>query len=183
MIQFIQSTGLVAVLALALGCGKGGDTPQGDAGGKDRTTAALTEARKALLDTEPSGAKGVIETRKAAKAGEKVVLVGRIAGSEKPFVEGRAAFLVADMSIEPCPKEENCPTPWDCCCTPKEDLRDGTVQIKLVGSDGKTLNAGAKEALGVKELSEVVVTGTVNRDDTGSFSVIASGIFPRKGKE
>jgi hypothetical protein len=171
---------LVVAVGLAAGCGPKGEPGKGGKGGDP---SAVADGKKYLLDTEPSGAKGVLETRKQAKDGDEVVMVGHIAGSKKPFVEGRASFSVLDLSIKACPAEEGCPTPWDCCCTPPEELRAATAQVKFVGSDGKTLNAGAKELLGVKELSVVVVKGKADRDDKGNLTVVASALHVRKAKE
>jgi hypothetical protein len=165
------------VAAIAAGCGQGGqqgkDTERSD-------PAALAEGKKYLLDKEPAGARGVLQTRKESKDGDEVVMVGHIAGSKKPFVEGRASFSLLDLSIKPCPADEGCPTPWDCCCTPTEELRAATAQVRFAGSDGKTLPIGAREMLGIKELSVVVVKGRASRDEKGNLTVVASGLF-RKG--
>lgn len=174
---------LVVAAGLAAGCGQNGGTGgQGNDGGKTDGSAAA-DGKKYLLDAEPAGAKGVLETRKQAKDGDEVVMVGRIAGSQKPFVEGRASFSVTDLSVKPCEPEEGCPTPWDCCCVPKEELLPATAQVKFEGGDGKTLGVGAKELLGVKELTVVVVRGKANRDEQGNLTVVASGLFPRTGAE
>jgi len=170
---------LAVVIAAAVGCSQG-TTPSGNGQGPP---AVQAEGRKYLLASEPAGARGVLETRQQAKDGDEIVLVGRIAGSKAPFVEGRASFTVADLKIEPCPDAEGCPTPWDCCCTPSEQLLPALAQVKLVGADGKTLPVGAKELLGIKELTVVVVKGKANRDEKGNLTVVASGLFARKGKE
>ena len=47
---------------------------------------------------------------------DEVVLVGRIGGSEAPFVDGLAAFTIVDAKVPPCSAEEGCETPWDYCC-------------------------------------------------------------------
>jgi hypothetical protein len=175
---------LVVAAGLVVGCSQnsGQTGGQGKDGGKS-DPAAAAEGKKYLLDAEPAGARGVLETRKQAKDGDEVVMVGRIAGSKKPFVEGRASFAVTDLSIKPCEPDEGCPTPWDCCCVPKEELLPATAQVKFVGGDGKTLGVGAKELLGVKELTVVVVKGKASRDEQGNLTVVASGLFPRKGKD
>ena len=175
---------LVAVAGIAAGCGRN-DGPSSGPGkdGPKASAGAAIDGKKYLLEAEPAGAKGVLEARKQVKDGDEVVMVGHIAGSEKPFVDGRASFAVLDLSIKPCPADEGCPTPWDCCCTAPDELRAATAQVKFVGGDGKTLNVGAKELLGVKELSVVVVRGQANRDDKGNLTVVASGLYPRQGKE
>ncbi len=47
-------------------------------------------------------------------------LSGRIGGSEKPFVDGLAAFTIVDLKVPYCADDEGCPTPWDYCCNQKD---------------------------------------------------------------
>lgn len=171
------------LIGLAAGCGPTPGPKAGDGPGAKGDPSAAADGKKYLLLSEPAGARGVLEARKQAKDGDDIVLVGHIAGSKKPFVEGRASFAVLDLSISPCPVEEGCPTPWDCCCTDPKELREATAQVKFVGGDGKTVGVGAKELLGVKELSVVVVKGKASRDEKGNLTVVASSLFPRKGKD
>lgn len=173
------------LVAFTLGCGqsqKGSPPDTKGAKSEDKNLGPTEEGKKYLLAAEPKGAKGVVDARKDVKDGEPVVLVGRIAGSRKPFVDGRASFSVTDLKIEPCAEDEGCPTPWDCCCTGKEELLPAMAQVKFDGKDGKTLNVGAKELLGVKELAIVVVTGKANRDDKGNLTVVADGLHVRSAK-
>jgi len=167
--------GMVFVLLVGLisGCSRNTGPDQG---------AASVEGKKYLLDAEPAGAKSVLDIRKEAKDGDDIVMVARIAGSEKPFIDQRASFTVADLSIKPCPESEGCPTPWDCCCVPAEDLLQAIAQVKFVDANGKTLNIGARELFGVKELAVVVVKGKADRDEKGNLTVVANGLHLRKTK-
>src|SRR5262245_24309068 len=120
-------------------------------------SATTTDFR---LASEPAGAKGVSEVRKAAgRDGDEVVVVGRIGGRAKPFVEGRAAFTIVDPALKPCGEDEGCPTPWDYCCVANEDLAAATVLVRFVTADGQPVAQGARDLLGVKELQTVVVRG------------------------
>jgi hypothetical protein len=179
----LKQTILFTVVGLAtvviLGC-TGNQPPSTK--GKDPDPKVSEEARaKYLLASEPAGAKSIIEFKKEAKDGEEIVIVGRIGGSEKPFT-GRAAFTIIDRKYKPCNEIEgdNCPTPWDYCCTPPDELAKATVLVKLVDSAGKTLPDDAKAMLDIKELQTVVVKGQVRRDEGNSISVIASGIYIKK---
>jgi hypothetical protein len=169
------------VVALVAGCARDANAPQGSKAKGD--PVATAQGKKYLLDAEPSEARGVLETRKQAKDGDEVVMVGHVAGSKQPFVEGRASFSVLDLSIKACPEEEGCPTPWDCCCTPPEDIRRASALVKFTGEDGKTVGVGAKELLGIKELAVVVVKGKANRDDKDNLTVVASGLYVRPDKK
>ncbi|MEY4228517.1 MAG: hypothetical protein RLZ84_1109, partial [Actinomycetota bacterium] len=48
-------------------------------------------------------------------------LVGRIGGSEQPFMADRAMFVLVDPSVKLCgedePGDDHCPTPYDFCIT------------------------------------------------------------------
>jgi len=78
---------------------------------------SAVDGSKYLLNSEPGGAKGVIKVREEAKDQDDVVIVGRIGGSENPWVEGRAAFLIVDPSLKSCKEcgSDDCPKPWDYC--------------------------------------------------------------------
>jgi hypothetical protein len=137
---------------------------------------------KCLLPAEPAGARGVTEVRKSAKNNEEVVLVGRIGGDANPWVEGVAAFLVADASLSPCNEKpgDTCPTPWDYCCD-LERLKDGKVVVTLVDDQRRPLMAEVKTALGLKELQTVVVRGRAECDEAGKLiNVAADGLFVRE---
>ena len=66
--------------------------------------------------------------------------------------------------------------PWDYCCeTPK--LKTSTALVKVVDDGGDVVKADAKQLLGVRELSTVVVKGKAQRDDAGNLTVLATTIF------
>ncbi|MBN8624853.1 MAG: hypothetical protein J0M17_05115 [Planctomycetes bacterium] len=145
---------------------------------KDGATAPVAKSY-VLVETEPQGAVGVGEARKVAKDGGEITLVGRIGGSEKPFVSGMAAFTIVDPKIAPCGPAEGCPTPWDYCCEPNA-VKENIATIKINDASGKPVMSGAAELLGVKELATVVVKGTAKTGDDGSLSVTAQQVFVRK---
>lgn len=132
-----------------------------------------------LVDAEPSGAVGVAEARKVAKDEGEIVVVGRIGGSEKPFVSGMAAFTIIDPKIAPCPPEEGCPTPWDYCCDANA-VKENIATIRINDATGKPVLTSANDLLGVKELATVVVKGTAKRGQDGGLSVVAQQVFVRK---
>ena len=111
--------------------------------------------------------------------GDAVVIVGHIGGDAKPWVDGRATFLIVDPSIKPCPSNEGCPTPWDCCCVPKEELVKVMATVKVVDGQGQTVPVDARALLGLKESQTVVARGKAKRDDKGNLTVLADGLFVR----
>jgi hypothetical protein len=138
------------------------------------------EAQRYLLATEPEGGVEVIAARKTVKNDDEVVIVGRIGGSEDPWVKGQAAFTIVDPSLKACSDIEgdNCPTPWDYCCV-TEQLKTGTALVKVVDSEGKPLPSDAKDFLKLQELATVVVRGRAVRDEAGNLTVLANGLHVR----
>jgi hypothetical protein len=173
----LLSMGLL-VITLAAGCNEATKLAE-------KTTAApVSEADKAkyVLPEEPAGARPVRAVRQEAKDGDDVVIVGRIGGEAKPWVEGKAAFWIVDASVKSCKDNpgDNCSTPWDYCCEPKEQLRQAMATVKVVDDQGKTVAADARQLLGVKELQTVVVRGQAKRDENGNLTVLATGLYVRR---
>lgn len=169
-------TTLVAVAVLA-GCGE--EASQDDPA---PTASGPSEAGKAyMLAEEPTEANEVIQVREDAKDGDEVLVVGRIGGSEDPWIEGEAAFTIVDNSLKACSDipGDACEKPWDYCCETTK-LPTSTALVKFVDAEGATVDADARELLGVKELSTVVVKGKAKRDDAGNLTVLASGVYVKK---
>jgi len=80
-------------------------------------SSSNVDGSKFLLTGEPSGGADVIKVRATAKDSDDVVIVGRIGGSENPWVDGRAAFSIVDLSLKSCLEcgSEGCLKPWDYC--------------------------------------------------------------------
>jgi hypothetical protein len=166
---------MVTALVLAIGCAKT-SSPSATSQSPDADTLS-----RYFLTDEPADAKSVVDAKASAQDGEEITLVGRIGGSDSPFVAGRASFTIVDTSLVPCSEKEgdSCPTPWDYCCD-TERLPAGTAVVKIVEADGKTLAKDAKRDLGMKELQTVVVKGTAKRDDAGNLTVLSPALFVRK---
>ena len=139
------------------------------------------EGQKFVLSSEPGEVQTVIDVRKSAKDDDEVVLVGKIGGSENPWIEGRAIFTLVDESLKSCDQipGDNCPVPWDYCCA-TDKLKDASALIKFVDENGQPIKTDARELLGVRELTQVVIKGKAKRDDDGNLTVLASGVFVKK---
>jgi hypothetical protein len=129
------------------------------------------------LSAEPAGAKDVIAVREASNDGDEVVIVGRVGGSAKPFVDGRCAFTLIDTSITPC-DDDCCSNPY--CEVDKDVLKKSTTLVKVVDGQGNTLPTGAKQAFGLEQLTTVVIKGKARKDGSGNLTILASGVFVRK---
>lgn len=157
-------------LALAIGCSS--SSPTGNSASPPAGVAQY------FLTAEPAAAKSVVDAKKSAQDGEEVTLVGRIGGSESPFVSGRASFTVVDLSLVPCSERpgDSCKTPWDYCCD-TDTLPSSTAVVKIVDGEGKTVAKDAQKDLGMKELQTVTVKGKAKRDEAGNLVVLASAVF------
>ena len=107
-----KSVSLAACVCLVVAIGCSQESPTTSAPSATNSASAV-DGSKYLLNSEPDDAMDVIKLREAANDGDDVVIVGRIGGSENPWVEGRAAFSIVDPSLKPC--EDGCPKPWDYC--------------------------------------------------------------------
>ncbi len=164
-------------VSLTAGCGNSESTPDNKTA---PATSQSTTPTEVLLTSEPAGAKEVIAARESAKNDEEVVLVGRIGGSENPWVDGRAVFSIVDNSLKACSDIEGdgCSMPWDYCCE-TDKLPTSMALIKVVDENGTLIKEDARKLLNLKELQTVVVKGKAKRDDSGNLTVFASGIFVR----
>lgn len=150
-------------------------------------TAASLHVPKAPLPTgffvekQPENAKDVSEARKggALKAGDEVVLRGRIGGSKDPFVAGRAVFTLVGRGIKACSDNpgEKCSRPWDYCCETKEDILANSVSVQVTDAKGQVLRTDMKGRRGLKELSEIVVVGKVASAGGGALVVNATTVY------
>jgi hypothetical protein len=172
MLRF-RSLWMMSLCVVSLGCGSSEKVAE--------TSKPSAAAEKYLLPDEPHDAQSVMATKESAKDGEEVTLVGRIGGSESPFVNGRAAFTLVDTSLVPCSEREgdSCQTPWDYCCD-TDALPKATAVVKVVDEAGQTISLDAKKDLGLKELQTIVVRGKAKRDEAGNLTVTSPAIFVKK---
>ena len=179
MQRFILLFGLiVSVTLIAGGCGRLGKKK--NLGGPVSIQIDGSDGGY-LLAEEPQGAKGVLDVRQAAKDGDDVLVMGRVGGSKKPFLDGLAGFTIVDPSLKQCSERlgDNCDTPWDYCCEDPAELKRATILVKFVDDGGKTLREDARELLGLEPLQTVVVRGKAKRDADGNLTVLASALHVR----
>ncbi len=156
----------------------GGPPSFADASAKAELPAGL------FLEQAPGNAKDVGELKGDSDTAGDVVVHGRIGGRRDPFVAGRAMFMLADLEMPTCDErhEDECPTPWDYCCEPKDKLLASTATVQVVGADGRPLAIGLNGRNGLKPQARVVVSGRVSKRDADNVLVIdATGIFVQKG--
>lgn len=169
--------GLSLMVGVIVGCSNNASAPQ-----KSKTASTPSaDGAKFLLASEPSGAKSVIDARKAGKDSDEIVIVGRIGGSENPWIDKRAAFSIVDNSLKACSDipGDSCKTPWDYCCQ-TDQLPASTALVKVVDDAGKVVDVDARELLNLEELQTVVIRGKAQRDGEGNLTVLAKGIYVKK---
>ena len=128
-----------------------------------------------VISQAPADPLSVVDARAKAKPGETITVRGYVGGRAKPFVDGRAMFVLADPAkAQPCDANpgDSCTTPWDACCASREDIKAGTATVQVVGADGKVIAAALEGVGGIKPGSRVIVSGTVAKASTDQVLII-----------
>jgi len=166
---------VVFTITTMIGCGGSDEaepvTPE--------TTAALPVGL--ILTSAPAGQPmAVTEVKANATVGDEVIVRVVAGGSvEGVFMDNRAVIKVVDAALDnPClADDDHCPTPWDYCCTPNEELLPHQATIKVVDAQEKTLGASLRTGR-IEELKTLVVKGVVAPgSDENNLVINASGIF------
>jgi len=157
------------VAGLLAGCGKTEPTAQA-------TAVHRGAFKNYILSSEPDGAVGVVAAREKAEDKKPLVVVGRVGGGIKPWIEGRAAFVMVDAAAA-FEADDQCP---DGCNCHADELADATTLVKFLDEQGRTLEIDARELLGIKESQMVVVRGKAKRDQDGNLTVMADGLYIRR---
>jgi len=136
------------------------------------------------LSAKPASAVSVVEARAKLQKGGAVTIIGDIGGRVPPFVDNRAAFILADENnIVSCDKKhgDRCKKPWDYCCESPEKINTSIVVVQVLDDAEKVVKQSLKDWNGLKELSKVIVTGTYDETSTATNIIInATGIHIAK---
>jgi len=130
------------------------------------------------LAADPGEALSVLQVKEKG-SGEEVVVVGRISN----FVKGFVTFNLVDEDLYYCGKggaEDECKTPWDYCCVDAGERAKGTLAVEIRDADGRPKKGSVPE---LRLLDLVAVNGTVEKDEHGNVTVVASGWFRRERPE
>ncbi|MBX3376259.1 MAG: hypothetical protein KF678_04565 [Phycisphaeraceae bacterium] len=174
---------VVCVLLMAVGCDKPGPQASGAPGTPSGSSGDAVLPGSLFLSTGPGEGRTPEEVKKSAKAGDTVVIQGLVGGSRDPFIAGRAVFTIVGSGLKPCVTDKGeacCNTPWDYCCDTKEDIAAHAATIRVVDEGGAPLKASIKGQHGIKELSEVVIVGSIAQVDGKVLVVNATGVFVAK---
>lgn len=121
-----------------------------------------------VMTTEPTTTLSVSAARKQATPGETLTVRGQIGGTRNPFVDGFAGFVLSDSEILFCNEsgDDHCTTPWDACCEDPDLLKAMRISVQFVDSESNPIQADLKATLGLAELDDVSVSGTVAETST-----------------
>jgi hypothetical protein len=99
---------------------------------------------------------------------------GQIGGTRLPFVDGYAGFVLADPELVFCDEmgDDHCNTPWDACCEDPDRLKAMRVSVQFVDATSNPIQQNLQTSIGLNELDEVVVIGTVAESSTPTNVII-----------
>ena len=138
------------------------------------TDSAALPADFFLADA-PAAAVTVATARATVATGQDVVLTGYIGGRPKPFTEGRALFVMADMEKAPA-CTDGCPVAWDACCVPGDVIAANSVTVQVAGADGMPLKLDLQGRNGLNPGAQVAVMGTVREANPSLMIVDARNV-------
>ena len=133
-----------------------------------------------FVKTSPGNPVPVQQLKAEAQPGDEAIVRVVVGGDKNVFVEDRAIVKVVDASVEnPClAKDDDCPTPWDYCCS-REELPPHRATIKVTDDQDQTLRLCLKGQGEIEELKTLVVKGVVAAgSDDKNLIIAAHCIFP-----
>jgi hypothetical protein len=164
------SLALLALLGLLATTACGGKESGGGAG------APAAAPSRFALGKDPGEALTVAQA-KAAAPKDTVVVVGRL----RDLTPGFAAFTLVDASLDYCGASadtmDGCPTPWDYCCIPDEDVATLTIPVAAREKGDVATLAALPE---LRRLDLVAVVGRLVKDAKGDVALEATGWFRRE---
>jgi hypothetical protein len=174
---FLISTLSTAAMFVA-GCKDSAQSATANPADRERAAATASALPAGLiLAVAPKDPLDIVTAKKTLKAGDDIVVRGRIGGRKEPFVEGRAIFQLVDSSVPICTEKAMCKTPWDYCCEPKDQVTAKSITVQIVGPDGKPLPANIKGQGGLDPVAKVIVRGKVEKKNDTVMVVRAEGIY------
>ncbi|QDV07864.1 hypothetical protein Poly30_33970 [Planctomycetes bacterium Poly30] len=161
---------LFVSLALPLiSCGGSESAPAKEPAPESASVEVVAPLTAYWSDAPLGDAKEVRDIRESVKDGEKVVLRGTL----QDFGE-LATFRLVDDGLKDCTEmaDDGCSTPWDFCCADPDELERWTVNVEFL-EDGMPADWSLHGQKDLERLTEVVVAGTLRRDEAGNLRLEA----------
>ena len=165
-----------AILALFMIAGCDGTDDVGQSAGLVKASLPLGF----FVKTSPGTPVPVQQLKAQAQPGDEAIVRVVVGGDKNVFVEDRAIVKVVDASVKnPClDKDDDCPTPWDYCCS-KAELPPHRATVKVTDEQNQTLRLCLKGQDMLEELQVLVVKGVVAAgSDQSNLVINAHCIFP-----
>ncbi len=165
---------LTMVSVLIAGCG--GKVENESQGNSAVQSASAFEGL--LVESKPANAVGIRTLKSGEHTDKEVIVTGRIGGRVKPFVEGQAMFMMADLGLQMCVVEgEHCATPWDACCVPADKIIADSITVQVKGDTGQIIQADLRGVSGLAPMAHVTVRGTVSDQNEQLLVLDAESIY------
>jgi len=158
----------ISALAMLVACGE----KKKDAEPTKESAPEVNAELAGVMVTTPLG-KGVsVADARAKKTADEILVVGRI----NKIVKGYAAFNVTDLKLAYCGEKEaeDCPTPWDYCCTAGDEQLANRISVAVYGENGEPIRAANLGDL--RELDVVTIKGKLETDEHGNILLRATAI-------
>lgn len=169
---------LIALSILSLMCLPG--CSKSDDSAADSTSTNDTLPQTLFLAQAPTGIQAISQLKADVKAGDEVVVKAVVGGRKTAFVANRAVMTVVDAALHnKClAEDDHCPTPWDYCCAPPEELSPELATVQITGTGTSPLKVDLSSIPQLKPLNTLIIKGTVApRADTSTLVINASGIY------
>ena len=152
-----------------------------EASNNENTASSAFDALQALLlPKAPEGPLTITEARKKPTPGTKIIVSGKVMGNRNPIIQSRALLTLGDPDrLDSCDliPGDDCPTPWDVCCSDPDVVRASIATIQVIDENGKPVKSGLRGLGGLQELSNLIVVGEVAKESNAeNFLVNATGI-------
>lgn len=177
-----MTVGLIS-LSVMLGCESRTPTAEKKPSNAAEATATATMPAGLMLEKAPDGPLEVAAAKQSAKEGDEIVIRGRIGGGKHPFVNNRAMFQLVDSSVPTCDEKgsDGCPTPWDYCCEPKDQVAAKSATVQVTDAEGKPLALNLDMPDGLQPQDTVIVKGKVaKKPNEATMIVTAAGIYVQR---
>jgi len=167
----------IALCLAVTSCGGGDDEASNN---QTTVSSAFDTLQSLLLPKAPEGAMTITEARKNPTPGTKVIVSGKVMGNDNPIIQSRALLTLGDPTrLDSCDLKpgDECPTPWDVCCSDPDVVSASIATIQVLDGHGKPVKSGLRGLGGLQELSNLVIVGEVAKgSNANNFLVNATGI-------
>ena len=171
--RLIKTAAAAVALTLLASCGEEKSADNNNNNDKKGDSSAFPASL--IADAPIADAKSVVAARADGKPGEAIVLRGKVGGKKTPLSDKAAIFVLADeKEITSCDDipGDSCPTPWDYCCEDPDKIKASIATIQIVDADGKVIREGVRGLAGIKELSRLIISGTVDESSTPENMIV-----------